>query len=144
MGAIHRSSGEDALRRIPQSGVERDRHQSPHGDAVRRLGTEKKPQRTVLGQEERQSAACPPGSVKRWNARCRGSGVGSGNDPRRVLGGGPPLPLATGDFRRLAKFKNKTIKDDNGNIVPLLTDRTELKRLGSGGFSFESIYSPTT
>ena len=49
--------------------------------------------------------------------------------------------LETGDHSRLDKFHGKFITDSNGVRLPLLTDRTALKRLGSAGeLSFESIY----
>ncbi|MHB8487391.1 MAG: hypothetical protein ACYDCM_16885 [Candidatus Acidiferrales bacterium] len=50
--------------------------------------------------------------------------------------------LQTGDFSALNKFRGKRITDASGKRVPLLTDLTELDRLGSAGvWSFESIYS---
>jgi hypothetical protein len=50
--------------------------------------------------------------------------------------------LATGDSGPLSKFSGKGIKDDTGNIVPFLTDRSILNQLGNAGaLSFESIYA---
>jgi len=50
--------------------------------------------------------------------------------------------LQTGDFSALNKFRGKRITDASGKRVPLLTDLTELDRLGSAGiWSFESIYA---
>jgi hypothetical protein len=47
----------------------------------------------------------------------------------------------TGDRSRLENFQGKYVTDANGIRFPLLTDRAELKRLGSAGvFSFESLY----
>jgi hypothetical protein len=46
---------------------------------------------------------------------------------------------------RLAKFKDKYIKDSSGARVPFLTDPAELNRLGSAGvLSFENLYSRST
>ena len=48
----------------------------------------------------------------------------------------------TGDHSRLAKFAGKYVTDADGVRFPLLTDRAQLKRLGSAGlFSFESLYA---
>jgi hypothetical protein len=50
--------------------------------------------------------------------------------------------LRTGDATRIEKFRDKQIKDANGNPVELITDLRELNRLGSAGvLSFESLYS---
>ncbi len=50
--------------------------------------------------------------------------------------------LQTGDSSALNKFRGKRITDASGKRVPLLTDLTELDRLGSAGvWSFESIYA---
>src|SRR6185312_9156125 len=50
--------------------------------------------------------------------------------------------LRTGDASRIEKFCRKTIKDANGQEVPLITDLKELNRLGSAGvLSFESLYA---
>jgi len=50
--------------------------------------------------------------------------------------------LQTGDSSALNKFRGKRITDAGGKRVPLLTDLTELDRLGSAGvWSFESIYA---
>jgi hypothetical protein len=50
--------------------------------------------------------------------------------------------LRTGDTRKLAKFRNKKLKDASGNTVVFLTDTKELIRQGSAGvFSFESLYA---
>jgi hypothetical protein len=50
--------------------------------------------------------------------------------------------LTTGDSIALDKFNGKTVKDDSGNLIPLLTDHATLKRLGSAGvLSFESLYA---
>jgi hypothetical protein len=49
--------------------------------------------------------------------------------------------LETGDESALQKFEGKFLTDVDGNRLPFLTDRTQLKRLGSAGvLSFESIY----
>jgi hypothetical protein len=48
----------------------------------------------------------------------------------------------TGDDSRLKKFTGMQIKDANGNKIPLITDHSELNRLGAAGvLSFESLYS---
>lgn len=53
--------------------------------------------------------------------------------------------LQTGDAVPLKKFAGKIIKDADGVEIPLLTDLSELNRLGSAGvLSFESIYARTT
>ena len=50
--------------------------------------------------------------------------------------------LQTGDASDLKKLRRKSVIDANGKRVPLLTDLTELDRLGSAGvWSFESIYA---
>jgi hypothetical protein len=50
--------------------------------------------------------------------------------------------LETGDASRLEKFRGKSIKDADGVLIPLPTDRAELNRLGSSGvISFESLYA---
>lgn len=50
--------------------------------------------------------------------------------------------LETGEDTDLARFHGVSIVDANGNAVPLLTDPTELERLGSAGIlSFQSIYA---
>jgi len=50
--------------------------------------------------------------------------------------------LSTGNFAPLSKFTGIGIRDDRGNLVLLLTDRTTLNRLGSAGaISYESIYA---
>lgn len=50
--------------------------------------------------------------------------------------------LETGDPALLQKFRGKSIVDTNGVRVPLLTDLTELERLGNAGvLTFESIYA---
>ena len=50
--------------------------------------------------------------------------------------------LRTGDSAALNKFRGKRITDASGKRLPLLTDLTELDRLGSAGvWSFESIYA---
>ncbi len=52
--------------------------------------------------------------------------------------------LRTGKSEELKKFAGKTIRDDSGNVIPLMTALTELKKLGNGGvLSFESLYSRT-
>jgi hypothetical protein len=49
--------------------------------------------------------------------------------------------LQTGNASRLERFKDKSIKTADGTVIPLLTDKVELNRLGSAGvLSFESIY----
>ena len=49
--------------------------------------------------------------------------------------------LETGDRSGLLKFAGKILVDADGNRLPFLTDRTQLKRLGSAGvLSFQSIY----
>ncbi len=50
--------------------------------------------------------------------------------------------LSSGDFAPLAKFANRGVRDDKGNLVPFLTDRALLKKLASAGeLSYESIYA---
>jgi hypothetical protein len=50
--------------------------------------------------------------------------------------------LRSGDSSGVEKFRGKRIKDSTGVEVPLITDLTELNRLGSAGvLSFESLYS---
>ena len=50
--------------------------------------------------------------------------------------------LRTGDSAALNKFRGKSITDASGKRAPLVTDLTELDRLGSAGvWSFESIYA---
>jgi hypothetical protein len=50
--------------------------------------------------------------------------------------------LRTGDSSQIEKFRGKRIKDANGAKVPLITDLSELNRLGSAGvLSFESLYA---
>lgn len=50
--------------------------------------------------------------------------------------------LSTGDTDGLAKFRGRSITDASGAKVPLLTELSELDRLGSAGvLSFESLYS---
>jgi hypothetical protein len=50
--------------------------------------------------------------------------------------------LETGDSSGLRKFKRKRITDANGTRIPLLTELSELDRLGSAGvLSFESLYA---
>jgi hypothetical protein len=50
--------------------------------------------------------------------------------------------LQTGDATRLQEFQGKTVKDAEGKLIPLPTDRRELNRLGSAGvLSFESLYA---
>ncbi|MFZ0333036.1 MAG: hypothetical protein WAN10_16690 [Candidatus Acidiferrales bacterium] len=50
--------------------------------------------------------------------------------------------LRTGDSSALDKFRGKRVTGASGKRVPLLTDLTELDRLGSAGvWSFESIYA---
>jgi hypothetical protein len=50
--------------------------------------------------------------------------------------------LETGDETDLAAFRGVTIRDAQGNAVPLLTDTAELERLGSAGIlSFQSMYA---
>jgi hypothetical protein len=49
--------------------------------------------------------------------------------------------LQTGDTSRLATFRAKSIKEADGQEIPLLTDLAELNRLASAGvLSFESMY----
>jgi hypothetical protein len=52
----------------------------------------------------------------------------------------------TGQTAELEKLRGKSVKNADGIRVPLLTDRADLKRLGSAGvlFSFETIYSYQT
>jgi hypothetical protein len=50
--------------------------------------------------------------------------------------------LETGDDGELARFRGQSIRDAQGNAVPLLTDLDELERLGSAGvLSFQSLYA---
>jgi hypothetical protein len=50
--------------------------------------------------------------------------------------------LETGDSSGLREFKRSRITDANGTRVPLLTELSELDRLGSAGvLSFESLYA---
>lgn len=50
--------------------------------------------------------------------------------------------LQTGDASKLQKFRDKKIRDANGNQISLVTDVQQLKRSGAAGvFSFESIYA---
>jgi hypothetical protein len=50
--------------------------------------------------------------------------------------------LQTGDASRLEKFRGKSIKDADGVLIPLPTDRAELNRLAStANISFESLYA---
>jgi hypothetical protein len=50
--------------------------------------------------------------------------------------------VRTGDDSRLKKFEGKQISSSSGQKIRLITDRTELNRLGSAGvLSFESLYS---
>ena len=52
--------------------------------------------------------------------------------------------LETGDAFRLEEFKGKQIRSADGTTTPLLTDLSELDRLGSAGLlSFQSIYGRT-
>jgi len=51
--------------------------------------------------------------------------------------------LATGQFADLEKFRGKSLTDADGAQILLPTARADLMRLGSAGFSFESIYSHT-
>lgn len=49
--------------------------------------------------------------------------------------------LRTGDSSPLKRFKRMKLVDEKGKRIKLITDLTELKRLGSAGvLSFESIY----
>ena len=50
----------------------------------------------------------------------------------------------TGDASELEPFRGKSIKDVNGEDVPLLVDSEALDRLLAAGVSFESIYARTT
>lgn len=53
--------------------------------------------------------------------------------------------LTTGDASGLKKFRGKKIRDTDGDQIPLITDLTELNRLGSAGvLSFESMYARST
>jgi hypothetical protein len=50
--------------------------------------------------------------------------------------------VRAGDDSRLNKFTGKQIKDANGNKISLITDHSELDRLGSAGvLSFENLYA---
>jgi hypothetical protein len=50
--------------------------------------------------------------------------------------------LQTGDSSEIETFRGQHVKDANGADVPLLTNLTELNRLGSAGvLSFESLYA---
>jgi len=50
--------------------------------------------------------------------------------------------LGRGDATALSAFKDASITDASGVVVPLLTDRAALDRLASAGvLSFESIYA---
>lgn len=50
--------------------------------------------------------------------------------------------LRTGNSSELKSFFGKTIRDDSGNVIPLMTDLAELKRQAAAGLlSFESLYS---
>ena len=50
--------------------------------------------------------------------------------------------LETGESSALRKFKRKRITDANGKRVPLITELSELDRLGSAGvLSFETLYA---
>ena len=52
--------------------------------------------------------------------------------------------LQTGDASQLRKFQNVELKDASGNKITLLTDLSDLSRLGSAGMlSFESLYART-
>lgn len=52
--------------------------------------------------------------------------------------------LQTGDASHLRKFQNVELKDASGNRITLLTDLSDLNRLGSAGvLSFESLYART-
>jgi hypothetical protein len=51
--------------------------------------------------------------------------------------------LATGQYSDVEKFRGKFVTDADGVQIPLPADRAELRRFGSAGFSFESIYSHT-
>lgn len=49
--------------------------------------------------------------------------------------------IRTGDASRLKKFKRIKLLDEKGKKIKLVTDLTELQRLGSAGvLSFESLY----
>jgi hypothetical protein len=53
--------------------------------------------------------------------------------------------LKTGNSDALRKFAGKTIRDDSGNLIPLITDLNELKRQGYAGvLRFESLYPRTS
>jgi lambda repressor-like predicted transcriptional regulator len=50
--------------------------------------------------------------------------------------------LRTGDSSRLKPFHGKSVKDADGNDIPLLTNPKDLHRLGYAGvLSFESLYA---
>lgn len=50
--------------------------------------------------------------------------------------------LETGDRSSLDKFRGKSIRAANGEKIPLLTERAELRALGlAGALSFESLYA---
>ena len=50
--------------------------------------------------------------------------------------------LDTGDRSKLDKFRGKFLKAATSEKIPLLTERAELRRLGSAGvLSFESLYA---
>jgi hypothetical protein len=52
--------------------------------------------------------------------------------------------LRTGDSSRLKKFRRLKLVDEKGDRIKLLTDLTELQKLGSAGvLSFESLYRST-
>jgi hypothetical protein len=52
--------------------------------------------------------------------------------------------LQIGDSSQLRKFQNVELKDASGNRITLLTDLSDLNRLGSAGvLSFESLYART-
>jgi hypothetical protein len=50
--------------------------------------------------------------------------------------------LRSNKSEELKRFAGKIIRDDSGSVIPLITDLSELKRLGYAGvLSFESLYS---
>lgn len=50
--------------------------------------------------------------------------------------------LRTGDTKKLKKFRRLKLLDEKGERIKLVTDLTELQRLGSAGvLSFESLYA---
>jgi hypothetical protein len=52
--------------------------------------------------------------------------------------------IRTGDSSRLKKFSRLKLLDEKGKRIKLLTDLTELQKLGSAGvLSFESLYRST-